>query len=216
MLDVASGNSKLIGNGYGSVWNHSGTRFVVFMDNSLWLYEYPSLKKLKEFQYKIKWRLCSVDWMPSNKYIIAFAYNRSTDQKGIVSAMEAKFIILNSDSLNIIREETMDNMFTKRFVAVNDTMFFCCIQCNICDSGKSTWHILKIDLSKTNVFTHIPAKVFYSVEDIAYIKNLKSIVYPDSKGCMVVSTLNNLDSNNILVPYYITLVGWSEKCVIKK
>ncbi len=204
--DIVKGSNQLVRKGYGGAWSNDDKHFIVFMEDSIWLYDYPSIKLKKVFTYKKEWRLCSIDWTPSNKFLVVFTYDRNNRDN-------TKLLLLGSDSMNVIKEQEMDGMFTKQFVAVNDDVFLCCAECSKCvDPTNSTGsHVLKIELTKLKIFTHFPVNAFGS-ETIALSENTKYVFYPNiTKKSVVMSPIENMDSSTILIPAYVTILGFSQQ-----
>lgn len=207
-LDIANGNTKLIGPGYGGRWSYDSKHFCIFMDDTLSFYEYPSLSKIKSFRYKDGWRLCSIDWTPHNN-IIVFAYNRNNKS-------DTRLFILNPVTLDIIREEKMPGMFTKQFVSISDSVFLCCAQCEKCsDKLQNLWHLLKVDLSKKDIFTHLPVKVWGS-ETIALGGNSREYVFYNDlkKNSIVITPVEKPDSGVVILSSRVSLIGWSKNCIV--
>jgi len=128
-----------------------------------------------------------------------------------------KLILFNLE-LEIVQEISMDGVFTKQFVALSDSVFFCCVQCPICESKDIGMmnHLFKIDLSSKDTFTHYPIKVI-GCGTIALSENKKYIFYADAKAKgIVINSCLNLDSSKIIIHSYPTLLGSSKYCTFEK
>ena len=178
LLNLKTKQDQSIRSGYGGKWNKKGDKFVIYKDDTLWLYSYPEIKCLNTYYHGKGWRFSGIDWnREDNKF---FIHAHSLDSLG-----KSALLVFNSN-LTLLQSISTNGIITKDIANINDSLIIlpsdCLVHFNLQEREKAEkklfTHLTKIHLTNNSYECDLKAPYPFDREQIEYIKTYQMIVYP--------------------------------------
>jgi len=168
-MNLSTKQEILIDKAYSGKWNHKGNKFLTFKEDTLRLYEYPSLKRISQIVPFNNYRWCALDWTFSDQYVLIYGYNKDTLEK-------SKLIVIDSSLTKITQVFSINGILSKQLINVNDTLFLFAVQCFIHKNKGNLFHLAKWD----NFLHTLKCDTFFILmnsEDLAYAKSTQNVIF---------------------------------------